>query len=182
MWNKISKVLLGIIIFCAIVYGVYLILPGQYKNPITSWFQTSTNEDSKAAIDELKGFSVSKFDKNIPDTVTFDRMMTSATANPAWTVESSTVDKDTGNGSMEIHADGYKCTIEMDNANADNTKTMTDVHVQLIFRVTMEQHKVKEIKFDTINAGQETYQKNSQDAASKQYFTGTLESMCANIK
>ena len=44
MANKIFRVILGIIIVCGVLFGIYYVLPGHFKNPITQAYQEATNK------------------------------------------------------------------------------------------------------------------------------------------
>lgn len=177
MANKIGRIILAIVIVIAIALGVYAILPGQYKNPITQWWQTTSNEHDKTAIDTLKSSEVPGHKG-----ITFDKMMTSATANPAFTVKSSTVDKETGTGTLNINADGYKCTVEMnDVVNDDNAKTFTEAHLQLNFVVEMTNGKVTKIQFPSLSLDETTYNEAETTDNQNVYFKAALDQLCANL-
>jgi len=177
MGNKIVRLFLAIFIVAALGTGIYMILPGQYKNPLTETFQSMTNKYDKEAVSTLK-----KADVPGHKGVTFDKMMTSATANPAWVVKNSSINKDTGTGTMVLEAHGYKATISMTDAiQTDSTNTYTNVPVTLNFNITMTNGKVTAVKFASVIVEETTFHEGVKTNNEDIYFQGTLDSMCSNI-
>ena len=165
MVNKIVRVVLGIIIAVAIIVGVYMILPGKYKMPLTETIQGITKSWSTEVITELKNAKVPNND------MTFGSMMARYTS-PAWTVSDDIVD-DLGNGTMLIYADTYSCTVAMQSQMADDKNiTFTNAHVRLIFDVKRENGKLTRATLKTIMVNETEYGQDSP------YYQLCLDSMC----
>ena len=176
MGNKIARIILGIVIIAAILAGVYVILPGRYKSPLTAWFQSNFNSNYNSVVGPIKDATVPKHKDK-----TFDSIMTAATTSPAWTIKEISVD-DAGNGMYEVYADGYKCTVTFENENtSDSMVTHTNAHVQLVFRVNKNGTEItmgdKEVKAgekaypDEINVDTYTYKKTDDST----YYQKTLD-------
>ena len=149
MGTKIARFVIGIIIIAAVVVGIYFVLPGQYKNPITAVLQSATDSNYDTIVNTLKGSTIPK-NKD----VTFDKAMIAGTANPAWTIEKVSVD-DAGNGTYKVYADGYKCTVTFENeTNSDGMVTHTNAHIRLIFDVTKNGNEIT-IDKKTVTVGKE---------------------------
>jgi|GEM_PF-1167103 len=186
MANKIIRFVLAIVIVGALAFGIYTILPGQFKNPITEWVQEMFDEDAKEMVDALKSTTVVKHSD-----VTYDQMMLSATANPAWTVKKISVDSETGYGEYEVYADGYQCTIEMtSDTSTDSNKTLTNAHVRLVFQVTKDADGMRITgKTETLTAGKQTSpymiqvaeEEYLRDDKESGYYQGTLDCMVRNV-
>ncbi len=130
MANKIGRIVLGIVIVCAIIVGVYFVLPGSVKNPLTAWIQNETDSNYAPIVDALKGATIPK-NKG----VTFDSKVSIMDGN-AWTIKKIDVD-DAGNGTYDVYADGYKVTVSMENETNDTGMvTFTNAHVRLTFHIT----------------------------------------------
>ncbi len=164
MFNKVMRVLIGIIIACAILFGVYTFLPGEYKNPITQTIQEFTKSWSKDVVNEIKGAKVPNND------ITFGEMLEKF-SGPAWTIADDVTD-DLGNGSMTVYGDTYRCTVSMPNQMADNNITHTNVHVRLTFDVQRSNGKLTRINLKTITVGETEYGQDSP------YWQLALDSMC----
>lgn len=170
MANKIGRIVLGIVILAAVVVGVYFILPGQVKNPLTAMLQSNFDGDNYTPItDALKNATIPK-NKG----VTFDSAMMSRTEHPAWTIKKIEVD-DAGNGTYDVYADGYKCTVSMENETNDTGMvTFTNAHVQLVFHVTKQGSEIKvgdkvveagkPVEPAEINVATATYKKDDKDS------------------
>ena len=63
MGNKIARVVIGILIACAVIVGVYFILPGSVKNPITAWLQNTTDDNYIVIVTALQNSKVPKHKK-----------------------------------------------------------------------------------------------------------------------
>ena len=130
MGNKVARVLIGIVIAVAVIVGVYFILPGQMKNPLKSFLQSTFNSDYKQIIESMKEAKIKGH-----KTVTYDEMMREDTSNVAWTVEKLDVDE-AGNGEYFVYLDGYKLELELDNPLVDDkNKSYNRVHCRYWFRV-----------------------------------------------
>ena len=151
MGNKIARIVLGIVIACALLFGIYVILPGQFKMPLTAYIQSSFNSNYDPIVNTLKDATVPKNKER-----TFDASMKAATKNSAWTIKPIVTD-DAGNGSYEVYCDGYKCTVtfEKDN-NSDSMMTHTNAHVRLVFRVTKNGSEIK-IGDKVVETGKKAY-------------------------
>ena len=101
MANKIGRIIIGIVVVCALAFVIYMVLPGQYKNPLKATLQSKTNSNYEDVVGKVKGSLVLKNKE-----FTYEDMMISATANPAWTMEEISVD-DNGNGAYDVYADGH---------------------------------------------------------------------------
>ena len=151
MANKIGRIILGIVIACAVIAGVYFVLPGQYKNPITQTIQMKTNSNYSEIVDVLKSATIPKNKEK-----EFGAVFEAAVGNPAWTIKEISVD-DAGNGSYDVYADGYKTTISFENeTNDDGMVTHTNAHIRLIFHITKDGKEIK-IGDDVIEAGKSAY-------------------------
>ena len=138
MANKIGRIVLGIIIIAGILVGGYFLLPGQVKNPLTAMLQDMTDANYAVITGALKSATIPK-NKG----VTFENAMINKTEHPAWTIKKISVD-DAGNGSYDVYADGYKCTVSMENETNDTGMvTFTNAHVQLVFHVTKQGSEIK---------------------------------------
>ncbi|HBZ02665.1 MAG TPA: hypothetical protein DEO83_02480 [Lachnospiraceae bacterium] len=138
MANKIGRIVLGIIIIVGILVGGYFLLPGQVKNPLTAKLQDMTDANYAVITGAVKNATIPK-NKG----VTFDSAMTNKTEHPAWTIKKISVD-DAGNGSYDVYADGYKCTVSMENETNDTGMvTFTNAHVQLVFHITKQGSEIK---------------------------------------
>jgi len=151
MGNKIARIILGIVIAVAVIAGIYFVLPGQYKNPITQTIQMKTNKNYSEIVDVLKKSTIPKNKEK-----EFGSVFETAVGNPAWTIKEISVD-DAGDGAYDVYADGYKTTITFENDTADDSMvTHTNAHVRLIFHITK---KGKEISIGdkVIEAGTVAY-------------------------
>ena len=163
MFNKVMRVLIGIIIACAVLFGVYMILPGEYKNPITETVQGITKTWSKDVINDIKNAKVPNND------ITFGAMLDKF-ASPAWTIADDVTD-DHGNGSMTVYGDVYRLTVAMKNQQADNNITFTNVHVRLTFDVQRSNGKLTRLNLRTVTVGETEYGQESP------YWQLALDSM-----
>lgn len=179
MGNKIFRIIIGIIVVVAVFAVIWLVLPGQYKNPILATYQSKTNDNYDVVVGAVKNSLVQKNKKH-----TYDEMMLSATGNPSWTIEDMSVD---GNGSYIVYADGYKTTVSFENEeNSDGMITFTNAHVRLTFNVTKEGDTVKigkkviepdmQIAPDQIDVATASYNKTN-DAV---YFQAVLDALCGD--
>ncbi len=179
MANKIGRIIIGIVIVAALAFVIYTVLPGQYKNPLKATLQSKTNSNYEDVVGKVKGSLVYK-NKDF----TYEDMMISATANPAWTMEEISVD-DNGNGAYDVYADGYKTTVSFENEdNSDGMVTHTNAHVRLTFHVTKDGSDVKigdqviepdmQIAPEQIDVATSTYKKSD----SSTYFQKTLDALC----
>ena len=176
MANKIGRIVLGIVILCAIAVGVYYILPGSIKNPLTASLQNMTDDNYAIIVDQVKATTIPK-NKG----VTYENAFINKTEHPAWTIKKISVD-DAGNGAYDVYVDGYKCTVSMENETNDTGMvTQTNAHVQFIFRITKQGNELK-IGDKIIEAGKtctpsevhvnETVYKSTDNTS---YFQGTLD-------
>ena len=138
MANKIGRIVLGIVILCAIAVGVYYILPGSIKNPLTATIQEMTDDNYSIIVDQVKGSTIPK-----NKTVTYENAFINKTEHPAWTIKKISVD-DAGNGAYDVYADGYKCTVSMENETNDTGMvTQTNAHVRLVFHINKQGNEIK---------------------------------------
>ena len=176
MVDKIVKFILGILIGCAILTGVYFILPRQYKSPINAKYQEWFEPNYKPIVEYMKQAKIPKHKG-----VTYDAAM-SQTKNATWTIKKVSVDE-VGNGAYEAYMDGYKCTVSVENdTNDDSMVTHTNAHVQLIFRFTKNG---SEFKFGekAVEAGKSVYPEQInvdeysyyQSDTSTKYYKKTLD-------
>ncbi len=132
MINKIFRVIIGIIIICVVVFGIYMILPGQYKGPLRQVFQEAVDKDAKALADEYRNAQVPKHKG-----ITFDQMMVAASANPSWYVKTISEEPDKVTGEYEVQVDGYKVTLEMPHENGQsNSVVYVNSHVRIVFHAS----------------------------------------------
>ena len=151
MGNKIARIILGIVIAVAVIAGVYFVLPGQYKNPITQTIQMKTNSNYNEIVDVLKKTTIPKNKEK-----EFGAVFEAAVGNPAWTIKEISVD-DAGNGAYDVYADGYKTTISVENEdNSDGMVTHTNAHIRLIFHITKNGKEIK-IGDDVLEPGKSAY-------------------------
>ncbi|MCR5226624.1 MAG: hypothetical protein K6E27_05375 [Eubacterium sp.] len=150
MVNKLGRIIIGIIIICALAVVIFMVLPGNLKFPLKAKLQNETNTNYAVIVDAVKNSSVPKHKK-----VTFDQMM-SCTDSPAWTIQKISVD-DAGNGMYDVFCDGYKTTVSWPNeTNDDSMVTHTDAHVRIIFHVTKNNSEIK-IGDDVVEEGKVSY-------------------------
>ncbi len=164
MFNKIMRVILGIVIACGILFAVYTFLPGEYKNPITQTIQGITKSWSKDVIDEIKNAKVPNND------ITFGAMLDKF-ESPAWVISDDVTD-DLGNGSMTVSGYAYRLTVAMPNQMADNNITFTNTHVKLTFDVQRSNGKLTRINLKTVTVAETEYGQDSP------YWQLALDSMC----
>lgn len=132
MVNKIFRVVIGILVIAGVIYGIYFILPGQYKGPIRQAIQEMIDSDAKKLADEYRNAKVPK-----NDGVTFEKMMLSASASPSWYVKTISEQADKVTGEYEVSVDGYKVTLEMPHENGQTNKQVyTNAHVKIVFNVS----------------------------------------------
>ncbi len=137
MANKIGRILIGIIVLAAIAVGIYYILPGNIKNPLTATLQSNTNDNYAPIVDALKGATIPK-NKGI----TYDSKISVQDSN-AWTIKEISVD-DAGNGSYDVYADAYKVTVSVENnTNDTGMVTHTNAHIRLTFHVNKNGSEIK---------------------------------------
>ena len=159
---------------------IYLILPGQYKNPLTAFIQEKTNDNYSKLVDPLKAAQVPK-NKDF----TFGSVFEENTEHSAWTIEELSVD-DKGNGSYYVYADGYNITMELESEeNSDSMKTHTNAHVRCVFIVDKEGSTIKvnnkeiqegkAITPEQIEIDQDIY---SSTTTSNNYFQKALDCLC----
>ena len=184
MNNGAVRVVIGILIGCAILVGAYFILPGNLKNPITAFLEKTFEGDKyTTVIDPIKECTVPKHKK-----VTLDAAMQAATKNAVWTYKKTAVDK-AGNGSYEVYCDGYKCTVSLENdQTADSMITHTNAHVRLTFYVEKNGTELKvggktvesgkKLYPDTVTIDQIGYSKNDQ---TNTYYQQTLDFLASQV-
>lgn len=178
MANKIGRIIVGIIIAAALIFVVYMVLPGSLKFPLKAKLQDSTDSNYATIVNAVKGSSVPKHKK-----MSFDKMM-SCTDSPAWTIQKVSVD-DAGNGMYDVFCDGYKTTVSFANeTNDDSMVTHTDSHVRLIFHVTKNNSEIK-IGDDVVEEGKvsypstvhiDDYDYNRTDEST--YYQKSLDALC----
>ena len=169
MINKIGRIILGIVIICGLAVGIYYILPGQYKNPLTAKIQESMDgANYNALIGTIKATTIPK-NKGI----TYDAAMTKATQDAAWTYKKIAVD-DAGNGSYDVYCDGYKYTMTFEaDDNDDSMITKTNAHIRLVFHVkkdgstitvdSKEAVKGEKCAASELHVDEEVYTPNNKD-------------------
>ncbi|MBO4862802.1 MAG: hypothetical protein J5517_00400 [Eubacterium sp.] len=176
MANKIGRIILGIIILAAAFTGIYFILPGSIKNPLTAKFQEMTDDNYSIIVDQMKQATIPKHKG-----VTYENAFINKTEHPAWTIKKISVDE-AGNGAYDVYVDGYKCTVSMENETNDTgMMTFTNAHVQLIFHIKKQGNEIKigdkvveagkNAIPDVINVAEATYNKGDKTS----YFQGTLD-------
>ena len=167
MKNKVSRVIIGIIVVVGLLIGIYFILPGQVKMPLKETIQSITMKFSEDVTRTLKNATVPN------NSTTFGSMMARYKGS-AWTIGDKTVDA-IGNGTMVVYADCFKCTVKMENQMTDdNSITHTNAHVRLTFDVTREGEKVTKATLRTVSVDQVEYDKDNP------YYQLALDSMCKN--
>lgn len=131
MVNKIFRVVLGIIVACGVLFGIYYVLPGQYKHPITQGIQQTFQSDVAMLANTYKFMKVPEND------MTFEQMMKGATSGSCWVVTTVEADRSSGVGTYEVHAYGFKTTISMPKENGDEKmKTYTERPLEIVFFTT----------------------------------------------
>lgn len=129
--NNIVKVVLGVIFSIAAVVVIFLVLPGNLKNPMVEWFQSTFQKDKYETVDYLKK-------QIVPGTedVTFELLVDKAGSSGAWVVDTANVGDDGKSGKYEIHAYVYKTDISMAQENGqENRKSFTQASVDITFYV-----------------------------------------------
>ena len=151
MANKIARIIFGIVLVVGLVIGIYFVLPGRYKNPITAKLQSSTDANYNLIINKVKATTVPKNKKK-----TYDAVMNKATKDFAWTIKKVAVN-DAGDGTYEVYGDGYDTDISyQDNMSDDNIINHTKAHVRIMFKV---EKKGTELTVDKkeVKAGEKLY-------------------------
>ena len=165
MVNKILRVVIGIIIAVGLLIGIYIILPGKYKMPLTETIQGFTKSWSVDVINDLKNAKVPNND------MSFGAML-SRYSSPAWTIADDVVD-DLGNGSMTVYGDTFDCTVAMASQMADDKNvTFTNAHVRLIFDVKRENGKLTKATLKSVMRNETEYGQDNP------YYQLCLDSMC----
>lgn len=165
MFNKICKVVIGIVVVVLVLFGIYKILPGQYSYGIRQTFQEMTDKNAKKIIDVYSN-------ANVPDHkgVTYDKMLLENGSNPSWYVE--TVSEEAGK--YKVYANAYKVTLELEKQDgSDSNKVYTRAHVELVFEVTYSSEKA------TIDKVTMYINDEIQDDYYKQ---AAFDVMCRNVK
>lgn len=181
MANKIFRVILGIIIVCGVLFGIYYVLPGHFKNPITQAYQEATNKYASTAFDTLKKAGVPKHEG-----VTFDSMMTNALGDHTWIIapNGNGVDKESGNGVMTVYCDGYKCDISIQDAKqTDTNNTYSQAHVRLVFNVTFTGGQITGIEFPQVEVDDtNVWVKGSSANDADTYYHETIDFLCNGLQ
>lgn len=129
MANKIIRVVVGIVIAIGLLIGIYFILPGQYKWPITEAIQESTNDQYLNMINTYKAAKVPNTD------VTFDQLLTTNCSNPAWHVE-----KVVEGVSYQVIATGYKVDVQyVKELDPNSSIHYTNTSMKIVFDVTVKE-------------------------------------------
>ncbi len=165
MKNKVFRTIFGIIIVVGLLFGIYCILPGQYKMPLKETIQSITMSWSEDVVKTLKNAQVPN------NSTTFGSMMARYDGS-AWTIGEKLVD-DLGNGTMTVYADCYKCTVKVENQMTDdNSITHTNAHVRLTFDVTRENGQITKATLRLVTVDQVEYDKDNP------YYQLSLDAMC----
>jgi len=166
MGTKVFRVIIGIIIGCALLVGIYFILPGKYHYRIKEFLQGMFNKNYKAVCRELKTKTVPGYPN-----VTFDTLMKKGTEGSAWTADELAVDK-AGNGTYQVYADGYNVDLDLEHVmNDDTTQSYSRAHVRLVFNVDYYEKKLTNIKLVKIKVEQDNY------VPSDKYYEEILEGL-----
>ena len=170
MINKIFRVVIGILVVIGIFFGIYTILPGQYKGPLRQVVQEAIDKDAKSLADEYRNAQVPKHKG-----ITFEKMMLAGSASPSWYVKTVTEQPDKVTGEYEVQVDGYKITLEMPHENGQsNSVVYTNAHVRIVFHVS----RAADGKITT-TSWQVFIDDDEQDEFYKQAVCGDL---CSEVK
>ena len=186
MANKIGRIILWIVVICALVVGIYFVLPGQYKNPLTAKIQeTIDGPNYNSVVGTVKATTIPK-NKG----VTYDSAMIKSTENCAWTMEKMAVNPDTGDGAYNVYCDGYKYTMSFEaDENDDSMITQTNAHIRLVFHVSKEGSKItvdskeavkgEKCACSEVHVNETVYYPNDTE---NKYYQKALSSLAANAK
>lgn len=130
MGNRIIRIILGIVIGIAALVGIYLVLPGNLKNPLIEFFQKTF---------QSKTYEVTQYykDQKVPNLdMTFGDMVENAGDGSAWVTDVLSESEDGSTGQYEVHAYVYKVDIAMEQENGqENLMNYTQATVELRFGV-----------------------------------------------
>ena len=130
MGNRVIRIVLGIIIGLAALVGIYLVLPGNMKNPLIEFFQKTFQKGAYAVSEYYMQQQVPKQD------ITFGDMIANCGDGSAWVTDVLQEAEDGSTGQYEVHAYAYKVDVAMDQENGqENLKNYTQVPVEVRFQV-----------------------------------------------
>ncbi len=131
MGNRITRIILGIIIALAALVGIYFILPGSVKYPLQAWFQKTFQSERYSITDTYKNAKVPGYD------VTFGDLVDKAGDGGAWVVEVQEESDDGKSGKYYIHAYIKKVDVSMEHENGqENLITHSGADVEIRFDCT----------------------------------------------
>jgi hypothetical protein len=152
MGTKVVRWIIGILIGCAVLVGIYFILPGQYHYRIKEFIQKNTNRTYKEIVREMKTKMVPGYENR-----TFGDLMSKGTEASAWTVSTLTADK-SGNGTYQVYADGYKVDLDIEHAvNDDTNKSYSRAHVRLVFNIEYMEKKITKVTLVKIKVEEDNF-------------------------
>lgn len=131
MGNNVVRVVFGIIIGIVVLVVIWLVLPGNLKNPILEKFQSMFQKDKYEVVEYLKKQAVPG-----ADDVTFETLVDKAGGSGSWVIDVANVNDDGKSGTYEVHAYVYKVDISMAQENGqENRKSYTQCAVDIKFTV-----------------------------------------------
>ena len=129
--NNIVKAVIGVILGIAALVVIFLVLPGNLKNPMVEWFQSTFQKDKYETVEYLKKQMVPG-----TDDITFEVLVDKAGGSGAWVIDTANVGDDGKTGRYEIHAFVYKVDISMAQENGqENRKSFTQATAEITFFV-----------------------------------------------
>lgn len=130
MGNRVIRIVLGIVIALAALVGIYLVLPGNMKNPLIEFFQKTFQKNTYAVSEYYMKQQVPKQD------ITFGDMIANCGDGSAWVTDVLQESEDGSTGQYEVHAWAYKVDVGMDQENGqENLKNYTQATVEVRFNV-----------------------------------------------
>ena len=172
MGNRVVRIVLGIVIGIAALVGIYLILPGNLKNPLLEFFQKTFQKDTYAVSEYYMKQQVPKQD------ITFGDMIANCGDGSAWVTDVLQESEDGSTGQYEVHAYAYKVDVAMDQENGqENLKNYTQATVEVRFQV---KKVVEEGQSKYVTTGYNVYVE--EDFMDDFYKTQSLASMAGKAK
>ncbi len=127
MFNKICKVVIAIAVIALIGFGIFKILPGQYRNGLIQTWQSWTDDKAKQVVTVVTNVNVPQ------QKVTYKQLFETNSSNPSYIVK--TISESAGN--YEIEMNGYKVNFDLikDDGTGEN-KVFTQAHLKIVVNLT----------------------------------------------
>ena len=170
MGNRLVRIILGIVIGIAALVVIFLVLPGNAKNPMIEIWQKTFQKDTYAVAEYYQKQKVPKND------ITFGEMIANCSnGSSAWVVETLAESDDKTTGQYTVHAYVYKVDVSMEHENGqENALSFSQAAV--------------EIRFDVKKTDKDTYVTTSYNVYIEEeyqndfYKAQALSSMCGKAR